>query len=178
MNNTISICGAALLAAAMTTPAGAQVVVQQGTYSGSTADGQGLSFTVGTDSNNGLTAVTGANISFNAPCNGDEGYTLNTDWSFGVLQDIKPNGRTGKFTPSFNYYYFDITLVFSADGTATGTITSYSPTLYQVGIKPARALLCISPDQALSLTLQPPSDTVDRPKANVHTIDSNGVAHQ
>jgi len=37
---------------------------------------------------------------------------------------------------------------------ATGTVLSISPTLYPIGHKPTRGLICTSPTQNLSVTLQ------------------------
>jgi hypothetical protein len=49
-----------------------------------------------------------------------------------------------------------VSLKFSADGqSATGTVTSVSPTLYPATGRPITSLFCTSPKQALSLTLQP-----------------------
>jgi hypothetical protein len=172
MKNMISICGAALIAAAIATPAAAQV---PGTYSGTTADGSGLSFVVGTDPNTGSLAVTSASIFFSAPCRGST-YVLNTGWGFGLADDI----ANGKVTISQvdNYFHFAITLDFSSDGqSATGKITSTSPTLYPVSTRPTKALICTSPKQALNLTLevgaQPAKLKVNQQSVHRNATDEN-----
>ena len=80
-----------------------------------------------------------------------------------------------------NYFSFNVTLAFSADGqSATGTIISVGPTLYKVGRNPGRALICTSPLQALSLTLQPAASPAKvnqqrlRPNADVQ----NTISHE
>jgi hypothetical protein len=45
-----------------------------------------------------------------------------------------------------------------------------------IGAKPTKALVCESPEQALSLTLQSPAATGNQNKANCHTIRPNSGA--
>lgn len=140
---------AAVLVAALATPAAAQVA---GTYSGTSADGNGVSFTLATDPNTGNLQITGAGVGFTAPCKKST-YVLNTGWGWNPGTEI-----TGKTVTSVNDgNYFDITfkLKFSADNqSATGTIATVSPALNNA-VEPARkALFCASPKQALSVTLQ------------------------
>ena len=141
---------AAAFAATLAGPAAAQVA---GTYSGTSADGNGISFTVATDPNTGALAVTGASVGFSAPCKGNVGVTLNTGWGYGLLADIS-NGQVSNVSQST---YFDIAfnLTFSSDGqSATGQIETVSPDLYYVGDKAKKALLCTSKKQAMTLSLQ------------------------
>jgi len=155
MKSLFSACGGALLAAALATPAAAQ---EAGVYAGTSADGVGIQFTVGTDSGNGDLALTSAGIGFSAPCKNST-YVLNTGWGFGLTADIV--NRKVKYVAIDNYFVFTFSLDFSADGqTATGTIISVSPTLSPVSNKPKKALICTSPKQTLSLTLQPASAKV------------------
>jgi hypothetical protein len=155
--NIINACGAAIIAAALATPAIAQV---EGTYEGTSADGNGLTFVVGTDPNTGDLAVTSASVFFTAPCKNST-YVLNTGWGFGPTSDIK--NRRASIISDDNYFSFKITLDFASDGqSATGTITSTSPTLTPVGPRPTHALICTSPKQALALTLQPAADVAQK----------------
>jgi hypothetical protein len=155
MKSLINACGGAILAAALATPAAAQVA---GTYAGTTADGVGLSFVVGTDSNNGDLALTSAGINFTAPCKNST-YVLNTGWGFGLTADIVHHKVS--YVAIDNYFVFTFSLDFSSDGqSATGTITSVSPTLTPVSNKPKKALFCESPKQGMTLTLQPPTARV------------------
>ena len=62
-----------LCAMALSTPGSAQ---QAGTYTGTSSDGQSVSFTVGLDGNSVL-AVTGAGISYEAPCKGGSAPCMN-----------------------------------------------------------------------------------------------------
>jgi hypothetical protein len=158
MKTIIYAYGAAIIAAALATPSMSQVA---GTYAGTSADGNAVSFVVGTDTNNGELAVTTANISFSAPCKNST-YELNTGWSFGLLADIN-KARKVFISENGNYFRFKISLDFDSDGqSATGTILSTSPTLYPVGPNPARALICTAAMQALSLTLQSSSDAAQQ----------------
>lgn len=172
-------CGAAIVAAALTTPAMAQV--PSGTYAGTSADGNTVQFVVGTDSNTGLQEVTSELIFFTAPC-ANSTYVLNTAWGIGSTKDINDNDRV-TLDIDGGYYTFAITLHFDPETqTATGTILSIGPTLYPVGRKPTRALICTSPTQNLSVTLQPSSDgaknelapgtqiNLTSPRANDHSV--------
>ena len=153
---TISIAyGAAIIAAALATPA-MSITVPSGTYSGTSADGNPVSFVVGTDSNTGEQAVTAVNIFFTAPCK-NNGYVLSTGWGLGVLDDIHSNGRV-LITANDYYFRFVITLAFvNDDGTykASGTVLSTSTTLFPVGAQPTYALICTAPTQALDVMLNP-----------------------
>lgn len=155
MKSLFKACGGIILAAALATPAAAQVA---GTYAGTSADGVGINFTVGTDSSNGDLALTGAGIGFSAPCKNST-YVLNTGWGFGLTADIV--NRKVKYVAIDNYFVFTFNLTFSADGqSATGEITSVSPTVTPVSNKPKKALFCELPKQGMTLTLQPASARV------------------
>jgi hypothetical protein len=156
MKHIISASGAAIIAAALATPAAAAVTVENGTYVFQAADLSQQTFTVSTDGN-GLTAVTSLSVGFNEPCkvSGTEApYSLSTGWGFGGDYVIKSNGKV-TFSAAGNYFTFDITLDFGAGGTATGgTITSYGVTLYPenpFSAHPKRALFCESPLQNMTL---------------------------
>jgi hypothetical protein len=153
MKTIIYAYGAAIIAAALATPAMAQV---PGTYAGTSTDGNGMTFVVGTDTNTGELAVTSASILFSAPCKNST-YVLNTGWGFATLADIN-RARRVLIAANGNFFRFNIALDFASDGqSATGTILSTSPTLFPVGPKPTHALICTSPRQDLTLTLQPSS---------------------
>jgi hypothetical protein len=140
-------------------PAAAQVA---GTYSGTTADGNGVSFTVATDPNTGLLAVTGAGIGFSDMCR--DGSTLNTGWGYGLNQDIV--ARKVSNTTAGSYFTITFNLTFAPNGqSATGRIASFSPTLNPVGPHPTSALYCKSPMQSMSVTLQPPMASLFKPPA-------------
>lgn len=154
MKHIVSASGAAIIAAALATPAAA-VTVEDGTYVFQAADSSTQTITVSTD-NNGFTAVTSLGIGFNEPCkvSGTEApYSLITGWGFGGDYVIKPDGKV-TFSATGNYFTFDITLDFGALGTATGgTITSYGVTLYPedpFSAHPKKALFCESPLQSMT----------------------------
>jgi hypothetical protein len=163
MKRSINIFGAAIVATVIAAPAMAQVA---GTYGGTSADGNGVTFVVGTDPSTGNLAVTSATIFFTAPCKNDT-YVLNTGWGFGLTQDIAANGRV-TISETGNYYTFYVALDFASDGqSVTGTIISISPTLTPVGPRPTHALICTSPRQALTATLQASSDAAQKALAFV-----------
>ncbi|MGI8839263.1 MAG: hypothetical protein ACR2F8_00500 [Caulobacteraceae bacterium] len=141
---------AAILAAVVSGPAAAQMV---GTYSGTSADGNPVSFTVGTDPNTSTLAITGFGV--NATANCGDGTVLLFGTGFGGLnQDIGANRRVS-FDNGFAYATINFSLKFSADGqSATGTIVSDSPTLSPIGPRPKKASFCQSASQSLGVTFQ------------------------
>jgi hypothetical protein len=170
MKTMMSLLATAVVAAATATPAAAQV---PGTYAGTTADGESVSFIVSTDPNTGAYALSSASINFAAPCKNQD-YTIYTGWGFGLEADIV--NRKVLTVQTDNYYYFDINLTFAADGqSAKGTLESISPTLYNAtgATKPNTTLICTSPKQALTLTLQPSSDSSSAAKPNQQQIRRN-----
>src|SRR5471032_1019850 len=169
MKTIINACGAAIIAAALATPAMAQVA---GTYAGTSTDGNAVKFVVGTDSTTGEFAVTSASIVFSAPCKNST-YVLNTGWGFATLADIN-RARSVVIAAHDNFFRFNIALDFASDGqSATGTILSTSPTLFPVGPKPTHALICTSPKQNLTLTLQSSSGAAPRELAPGTQINFN-----
>lgn len=157
MNRLFTTLHVALAALAATSTASAGALA--GTYSGNSADGNGVTVVVGTDFNGAL-AATSATVFFSALCN--DGTTLNTGWSYGTDQPIT-GSRVSNLTAS-NYFTIGYHLTFSADGqTATGTIASVAPTLTPVGPHPKRALFCRSMSQSVTLTIQPGTARVAPP---------------
>jgi hypothetical protein len=154
---------AALCAMAWSTAGQAQ---QAGTYSGTSADGEPLSFIVGTDFNTGNLAVLGATVSFYAPCR-SQGNPVNTTWGFGFTQDIKNGKASLSYTDT---YYFYITANFVFNGTAvTGSITSRTATFVPGNPVPNKAQYCIAPKQAFSANLSLDAKTPPLPPgASIH----------
>jgi hypothetical protein len=135
-----------LCAMTLSTPGSAQ---QAGTYTGTSSDGQSVSFTVGLDGNSVL-AVTGAGISYEAPCKGGSAPTLSTAWGFGTDAVITAHRAT--MTAADPFFYIVADMKFSGS-TVTGSITTRSPYLDPANTPPVRADYCISPKQAFSATL-------------------------
>jgi hypothetical protein len=159
MKNLLIATGAAVMLAALATPAAAKVVVEPGVYVFTAADGSQQTYTVSIDSNND-TAITAFGVGFNEPCRGvpagDPAYSLITGWGFGGDDVINPNNGKVTFSAKGNYFTFDVTLQFGAGGTATGgTIESYGVTLYPQPTEvahPTKALFCVSALQAVAFT--------------------------
>jgi len=140
------LVAAAALTAALASPAAAQVV---GTYIGNAADGSYFSVTVGVDSNTSLYEIVGASVNFTAPCKGTTGYVLNSGWGFDPETDITNDAVTVNY--DFNYGSIAFTLTFdNSNNTVAGSVSTIAPTLYQVGVKPKKALICTSNKQAVS----------------------------
>jgi hypothetical protein len=139
--------GGIVLAAAFANPASAQL---QGTYTGTSADGQNLTFVVGTDPNNSEPEITSAGVSYVATCKNST-YTLNEGEGWSPFADVVRHKVTATISvPSF---YNKLTLTFSRDGqTATGTIETISPYLDPARSPPKGVLFCVSPSQSLTLT--------------------------
>jgi len=135
-----------LCAMAVSTAGWAQTA---GTYTGTSADGQAISLVVGLDSNSVL-AVTGASISYVAPCKGGSAPTLYTGWGFGTDTVITAHKATMTATDPFFYIVAD--MHFSGSN-VSGFITSRSPYLDPANTPPVRADFCESPKQAFSATL-------------------------
>jgi hypothetical protein len=143
---TATLAFSALCAMALSTPGSAQ---QAGTYAGTSADGQGVSFVVGNDSNNVL-AVTSASINFQAPCKGGSAPTLFTGWGFGT--DAVITAKKATMTAPDPFFYIVANFKFTGS-TVTGFITSRAPYLDPANTPPIRADYCVSPRQAFSATL-------------------------
>jgi hypothetical protein len=180
MKHMITVGAAAIIAAALATPAAA-IDVLPGTYTFTAADGTQQMYTVSYDSNSAL-AVTGLSVNFIEPCNvtGTETpYTLETGWGFGGDYVIPTNGKV-TINAAYNYFVFDITLHFGADGNASSTlseITSYGLTLYPVfSDKPKKALFCESALQTAQQTMFTPPAGADEPsvmKGVKFTVESD-----
>jgi hypothetical protein len=138
----------AALVATAATPTAAQVA---GTYAGTSQDGSGVTFTVGIDPNTNVLAITGASIGFSDTCS--DGSTLTTGWGYSPLQDIVNRKVTN--TTVDPYFVITFNLTFAKNGqSATGNITTFSPTLTPSGPKPKKALFCMAASQPMGVTLQ------------------------
>jgi hypothetical protein len=130
------------------TAAAAQMV---GTYTGTSADGQNISITIGTDSSTGLLQVQGWNYGIASTCTG--GTTFNTGWGFGpdgTGTDL--NGATGTYKNSFSYVYVTSTFRFVRNE-IIGTLASYTPTFAPVASgRPTKAIFCTSKNQKFTAT--------------------------
>ncbi len=147
---------AAALALAVASPAAAQVA---GTYSGTSADGNGVSFDVASDGVGGFNVVN-AVVFFSDVCK--DASILNQGWGYGLNAPIV--SRKASDTTANPYFTITFDLKFSNDGqTATGHVTSYSPTLSPVGPTPNKALFCKSAKQDMGVALQPPGPRAGPP---------------
>jgi hypothetical protein len=150
MKSLFYVCGGVIMAAAFAMPAAAQL---QGTYNGTSADGQSVSFTVGTDPNTSEPEITGATVWFLAPCKNST-YSLGEGEGWGPDADIA--NRKVSATFSVPGFYNVFSLKFASDGqTATGTVESIAPYLNPANSPPKNSLFCESPKQTMSVTYSP-----------------------
>jgi hypothetical protein len=143
----------ALCAIVLSAPGSAQTA---GTYTGTSADGQTVSFTVGTDSDSNL-AVTGASIGFAAPCKGGTAPTLYSGWGFSA-DAVIANHKTTMTAPD-PFFYIVADMHFSGSS-VTGKIITIAPYLDPGKTPPNKADFCESPAQAFSATLGGPESRV------------------
>ena len=172
MKSMIIVCGTAVLAATLAAPASAQVA---GVYTGTTANGEYVTFTVSTDPTTGNLAVAGGELDVVARCK-DSMYVYDSGWAFD-----NPAGAgdiiDGQFAFSTyaNAIVASVTLDFASDGqSATGTSKTIVPTLWPVDPNPIRGLICSTGTQSLSVTLQP-AGTVAIRHTTVHMIIRAGA---
>jgi hypothetical protein len=127
-----------------------------GGYSGTTADGNTITFTVAKDSNNKV-AVTGMGIGYTAKCRGTAPATYNSGIGFGADAVIK--SEKAKYTAGAGgeeYYYIPITFDF-ASSPVSGTISVRVAILDMSKGAPTKTEFCESATQAFTATLTAPS---------------------
>jgi hypothetical protein len=172
--NKLGLVAALLCAGTMAPAARAQ---QAGTYSGTSADGQNVSFVVGTDSNTGKLQITSFNLGITAPCHPGS-YTYSTAWGVGGDgKDLTSHSTT--YTYSFGYLYLVASMKFTSAG-ATGKITSYTPTFAPVNSgHPKKSVFCKSPQQGFTTTYAATSSVASAHSAAtplVGILYANGVS--
>jgi hypothetical protein len=125
---------------------------QAGTYSGTSADGQFVNFTVGTDTNTNNLAVLEAGVNFDAACNG--GYPdLIQSWGLGFTQDIA--NRKADVVFDGQDIYVSANMAFSKDGTTvSGTINTRVVSFAPATGAPNKSEFCQSARQAFTATFQ------------------------
>jgi hypothetical protein len=127
-----------------------------GTYVGTSADNNRVSFTVTKDSTTHKLMITGASIAYTAPC--PSGFpTVNSGIGFGP--NVVIASKHAKYVGSLPSYFFEsFTLTFdTSNNTISGTVTSVTPQLQQRTGIPTRSYTCTSPTQSLTATLQVPA---------------------
>jgi len=167
---------AAILLVALPTIASAQ---QVGTYSGTTADGNPVSFTVSLDTVNNVDEITGANISFAATCSAT-GTITNQSWGFGVAEDII--GGRASFAADDDYFdiYAPSGVAFNGSGTTMyGHLVSRTAIFKSQGPPATGAQYCISPSQAFTATFSGPERVPALPQGTeIHLGRANGTDKQ
>lgn len=144
------LTAACALSCAMVFSSGANAQ-KAGTYTGTSADGQFLDFTVGTDTNTDSIAVLEAGINFDAACKGAYPDLMQT-WGLGFTTDIVKRKAAMLFPGQDIYVVANAT--FSADGnTMTGTVTTRVVGFAPATGAPNKAEFCESARQAFTATL-------------------------
>ncbi len=163
MTYSSALACALLCAIVCTTGAEAQ---KAGTYYGTSANGQFLDFTVGTDTNTNSLAVMGAGINFDAVCSGGN-PNMQSSWGLGFTQDIA--ARKAAVVFGGQDIYVTANLVFSSNGdTVTGNITTRSVAFAPSTGAPTKAEYCISPRQAFTATLSTTTAKPPAPGVSIH----------
>jgi hypothetical protein len=171
----LKLFGALLCGAATSLHSPVALAWEAGTYSGTSADGQNFSFIVGT-AGDGALQIQSVNLGITATCN-PGGTTFMTGWGLGG------NGvdlSTAKTTYLFNgpYLYLTVAIAFKPGNpaTATGTITSYTPTFKPLTDgstgRPKKAVFCTSAKQSFTTTF---SETI--PAAVTGKAVATGVVY-
>jgi hypothetical protein len=83
---------------------------------------------------------------------------LNTGWGFGLTADIV--NRKVKYVAIDNYFVFTFNLISRRRANRHGDDYIGQPDASPVSNKPKKALICESPKQGMTLTLQPPTAKV------------------
>lgn len=147
-----ALVSATALAAVAAMPLAARAQ-QAGVYSGTTADGNTITFTIGTDSNTGALQVTALGFGLTDTCN-PGGFTYSTGWGLGG-DGTDLTGSTGTYNyTGYGYLYVSATLKFTGN-TLTGTILNATPTLIQpttAGSEPKKAAYCSGKKQKFIAT--------------------------
>jgi hypothetical protein len=147
----ILFCGAATFLQPSTASAW-----EAGTYGGTSADGQNFSFVVG-QADDGALQIQSVNLGITATCN-PGGTTFMTGWGLGGNGTDLTKANT---TYVFNgpYLYLTVAIAFKAGNpaTATGTLTSYTPTFAPLAngstSHPKKAIFCTSAKQSFTTSL-------------------------
>jgi hypothetical protein len=147
---TISSLAAATAALSLLSlsPAAAQ---QAGTYTGTTDDGNFVSFTV--VDNGGTFEMTSADVNFTDTCRNPAG-TANEGWGFFVGQNI--SGGKVSFVSQNDYYYISAKLTFVTDNKIKGTVSTRTAVFVPGTDPPMDAHFCSAPKQNLVATFQGP----------------------
>ena len=145
-----------------------------GTYTGTSADGQSISITIGTDSNTGLLQVQGWNYGIASACSG--GTTFNTAWGLGTDgtgNDL--DGATGTYKNAYIYVYVTSTFRFVRNE-IIGTLASYTPTFAPVASgRPTKAIFCTSKNQKFTATFVEPSTVEESPLVQPRALSYGGA---
>ncbi len=148
--------GLLILAAMASRPAHAQ---KAGTYTGTTADGKEISFTIGTDPFTGQTAVIDFSETYMDTCPAAIDSTIGglINQNYGPGADI-PAGPDTVFTASSMAIWVSATLHFEGNR-VSGQVSNEVPILITTNPypdKPKRALLCTGKRQHFSAVLSQP----------------------
>jgi hypothetical protein len=125
------------------------VAQKVGTYSGTSADGSFMSFSV--TKNGGVFSFTNGDVNFQAACKNPV-RTAFEGWGFYLGQDIVHG--VNDFHSADDYYDVRGTMTFVSDNKIKGTVTSVTAVFVPGNDPPDKAQFCKSPKQAFTLTFQ------------------------
>jgi hypothetical protein len=166
----------AICAVGIAFPAAAQ---QAGTYSGVTADGNPISFSLGSDPNTGKLELTSLNVTFKAEC-AATGTSITKGYYIGLATgtDVR-KGKVSYVYRADPQIYIGTTIDFPNKTTATGS-TGSRIALLVPGNPPSKAQLCVSQRQAFQATFQTAGAAPESIFDSTPTVQwsSKGVVHQ
>lgn len=142
----------AALAALSIFPFASAFAQQAGTYSGTTDDGNSVSFTV-VDNGGGNFEMMSASVNFTDICKHPDG-TANEGWGFFVGKNI--NGGKVSFTSQNDYYFITANLTFVSDNKIKGNLSSRTAVFVPGSDPPTAAHYCAAAKQNLVATFQGP----------------------
>jgi len=166
----------ALCAVGIAFPAAAQ---EAGTYSGLTADGNPISFSLGSDPNTGKLELTSLNVTFKAQCPAT-GTSITKGYYIGLATgtDVR-KGKVSYVYSADPQVYISTAIDFPNKTTATGSTGSRIALLIP-GTPPSKAQLCVSQRQAFQATFQTAGAAPESIFDSTPTVQwsSKGVVHQ
>ncbi len=157
-------------------PAAAQ---EAGTYSGQTADGNPISFSLGSDPNTGKLELTSLNVTFKAQC-AATGTSVTKGYYIGLATgtDVR-KGKVSYVYSADPQIYISTAIDFPNKTTASGSTGSRIALLIP-GSPPSKAQLCVSQRQAFQAAFQTAGPAPESIFDSTPTVQwsSKGVVHQ
>ncbi len=132
--------------------AGAAQAQALGNYSGTQANGAGISMTVATDTTTGSPEITGFGVSITGNCR--PSGSINTGWGIGPNVDFAHGKARFVFGNGYPYLFLNVVLSVDSSNNVTGTIVESTPSFAAYTKFPKKAIFCSVPKQSFTMTYQ------------------------